>query len=151
MTPSNIKKLQASLENVQLEESHISWIIFTEQFAYKISKPICLPYLDFSTLEKQKKYCEEEVRLNSRLTDGIYLGVVTIRLSNKILSIDESQGDIVGYAIKMKRLPEERLMSRMLKANTVDSGHIRAIADQLVRFHKAATPVVELPSIKSLH
>jgi aminoglycoside phosphotransferase family enzyme len=150
MTPINIEKIKASLGNVQLEESHVSWIILTEQFAYKIPKPVLLPYLDFSTLEKRKAYCEEEIRLNNRLTDGIYLRVVPIRIFNNSFNIEGTVGDIVEYAVKMKRLPEQRLMSRMLIAETVENSHIKAIADRLVRFHRAAYPVKKPPSIKTL-
>ena len=65
-------------ENIELIETHISWVILTGDFAYKIKKPVNFGFLDFSTLEKRKQFCEQEITLNSRLAADIYLNVVAI-------------------------------------------------------------------------
>jgi len=65
-------------KNIELIETHISWVILTGDFAYKIKKPVNFGFLDFSTLNKRQHYCEQELRLNRRLAPTIYLDVVSI-------------------------------------------------------------------------
>lgn len=97
---------------VELIETHISWVILTENFAFKIKKPLKYSFLDFSTLEKRKYYCEQEVLLNQRLAKDIYLKVVPIRLNREVPFIDALKGEIIGYAVKMKRLNNDREMNK---------------------------------------
>ncbi|RMD68106.1 MAG: hypothetical protein D6819_10170, partial [Gammaproteobacteria bacterium] len=66
------------VQGFEVIETHISWVFLTGPFAYKIKKPLNLGFLDFSTLEKRRLYCHEEVRLNRRLAPDIYLKVVAI-------------------------------------------------------------------------
>ena len=82
----------------ELIETHISWILLTKNFAFKIKKPLQYSFLSFTTLEKRKFYCEKEVRLNRRLTEGVYLGVVPIRKHLGKYTIDGKDGEIVDYA-----------------------------------------------------
>ena len=67
-----------SVKKLELIETHISWVILTGEFAYKIKKPVNFGFLDFSTLDKRRGFCEQEIRLNRRLASGIYLEIVTI-------------------------------------------------------------------------
>src|SRR5665811_653462 len=72
-------RLQADTEQpVALVETHISWVLLTERLAYKLKKPVRLPFVDFSALTSRKHFCEEEVRLNRRLAPSLYLGVVPV-------------------------------------------------------------------------
>src|SRR6185312_4547172 len=81
-------------------ETHISWIILTGTYAYKIKKPVDFGFLNYSTLEKRHHYCQEDIRLNSLLAPELYLGVVTINGKPADPHINGS-GPILDYAVKM--------------------------------------------------
>ena len=122
------------VESCQLVETHISWVILTGSYAYKIKKPINLGFLDFSTPEKRHFYCEEEVRLNRRLAPDIYLEVVPIKGSaeSPCLSCDEP---VIEYAVKMVQFPQHVQLDRMLDAGKLQSAHIDAISRMIACFH----------------
>ncbi|MBT8433957.1 MAG: AAA family ATPase, partial [Gammaproteobacteria bacterium] len=117
---STASVLIASLDNplafghavkyIRLIETHISWIILTGNYAYKIKKPVDFGFLDFSTLEKRRFYCEEELRLNRRFAADIYLELVEIRGSQDAPRLQGS-GEIIEYAIKMLEFPQQCLLS----------------------------------------
>ena len=93
-------------EDFQLHHTHISVVFLVDQFAYKIKKPVDLGFLDFTTLEKRRHFCEEEVRLNRRLASSVYLEVVPVTFESGGLSMG-GDGETVEYAVKMRRLPPE--------------------------------------------
>ncbi|MGV7229679.1 MAG: hypothetical protein ACQ9IQ_13575, partial [Nitrospirales bacterium] len=64
---------------VHVIQTHTAWVLLTGKYAYKIKKPVAFDFLDFSTLEKRRHWCEEETRLNRRFAPDIYLGVTEIR------------------------------------------------------------------------
>ncbi len=128
--------------DAQLIETHISWVLLTKDFAFKIKKPIQYSFLSFSTLEKRKFYCEKEVRLNNRLTENIYLGVAPIRFYKGKWTIEGEKGKIVDYAVKMKKLDNDRRMDVMLRKGKVTKRHMEQLADQLSEFH-AFTDAIE--------
>ncbi|MGE4545053.1 MAG: AAA family ATPase [Pedobacter sp.] len=101
---------------ITFKETHISRIYFVGDRVYKIKKPVDFGFLDFTTLEKRFFYCQEEVRLNQRFSEGIYLGVVEIRDHDGCLSI-EGPGHTIEYAVMMKRLPEESMLPHLLAKN----------------------------------
>ncbi len=117
-------------EKFQLIETHISWLLLGPEFVYKIKKPVKLTFLDFSTLEKRRYFCEEELRLNRRLSPGVYLAVVAIT-ENGI----EKKGKQMEYAVKMKRLDEEKKMDHLLREKKVSKSEIREIAAMVADFH----------------
>lgn len=121
--------------DVELIETHISWVLLTENFAFKIKKPIQYSFLSFTTLEKRKFYCEKEVRLNRRLTEDVYLSVVPIFKDNSHWTIDGKAGKIVDYAVKMKKLDNERRMDVLLQKGAVTKKHMEQLADKLAGFH----------------
>lgn len=128
-------------ENGKLLETHISWLYFTDELVYKMKKNIQYSFLDFSTLEKRKFYCEQELKLNRRLAPHIYLDVVPIcELENQI-SLESDAGVPIGYAVKMKRVEEAFEMDRMLLRNEVTPQHIEQLAQQLSTFHKHARSI----------
>ena len=92
-------------EEVKVCQTHISAVFLADGYAYKIKKPVNLGFLDFSTLEKRRHYCEEEVRLNRRLAAAVYLGAVPVTQTGQKLGV-EGSGEVVGWAVKMQRLPE---------------------------------------------
>lgn len=122
-------------DRLQLIETHISWVFLCGPYAYKIKKAINLGFLDFSTLEKRKFYCEEELRLNSRLAPDIYLGVVAITGTPKQPQLEIS-GEALEYAVKMRRFPQEALLSNMLKQSLLTSRHIDQLIAQIASFHQ---------------
>ncbi len=121
--------------NIQLIETHISWVILTGPYAYKIKKPVNLGFLDFSTLEKRKYYCEEELRLNRRLAPEIYLQIVKITgTPEKPLLMDE--GNTIEYAVKMVQFPQEAQLDRALELGDLQPEQINLIARLISDFHK---------------
>jgi aminoglycoside phosphotransferase family enzyme/predicted kinase len=124
---------------VQIIETHISWVVLTGPYAYKIKKPVNLGFLDFSTLAARHRYCNEEVRLNRRLAPDIYLDVVAIRESPAGPRID-GEGPVLEYAVKMHEFPQEALAARMLGAGAFGAAHIDKLADCIVAFHETASP-----------
>jgi aminoglycoside phosphotransferase family enzyme/predicted kinase len=114
-------------------ETHISWVLLAGGFAYKIKKPVDLGFLDFSTLERRRFFCEEEIRLNARLAPDVYLGVVPVTGSEQSPRLD-GEGEPIEYAVKMRRFDEHGLLSKRLDA--LDPAMIDAIADQAAAFHR---------------
>jgi aminoglycoside phosphotransferase family enzyme/predicted kinase len=99
--------------SVETRETHASRLYFADELVYKVKKPVDFGFLDFTSIEKRRFYCQEEVRLNRRLCPDIYLGVAEIRRSGTKVAI-EGPGEVVDYAVVMKRLPEDRLLSNLL-------------------------------------
>ena len=118
---------------IDLIQTHISFVFLTEKFVYKIKKAVNFGFLDFSTLEKRRFFCEKELELNRRLCPQIYLKVVPINKS-KTIKI-EGGGETVEYALKMKRLPQEAIMTGLLSENKVDGKTIDELARIIAVFH----------------
>jgi uncharacterized protein len=118
-------------------ETHISLLFLTGNHVYKVKKPVDFGFLDFTSLEKRKLFCEQEVRLNRRLSPDIYLGVVRItREDNRILL--DGKGELVEYAVKMKQIPEEFLMDKLLERGQVAPKMIEAVSEKLAKFYSTA-------------
>ncbi len=92
-------------------QTHISYVFVVDETVYKIKKPVNFGFLDFTTLELRKLYCEKEVELNRRLCPDIYLGVVPISQTSEGYKLENSE-NIVEYAVKMNRLPENGMMQK---------------------------------------
>ncbi len=123
----------------ELIETHISWVILTGDFAYKIKKPVNLGFLDFSTLEKRLFYCKEELRLNRRLAASIYLDVVAITGTSEqpvITGLSGSKNQIIDYAVKMHQFPQQAQLDRMLLNGELRAEHIDAFAGRISDFHR---------------
>ena len=131
-------------DNRKLIETHISYVILGTSFAYKFKKEIKYSFLDFSTLQHRKYFCERELMLNNRLTKGMYLDVVPVHRHKSEVIIDGSRGEIVDYAIKMKRMQDAKQMHVMLEKNQVTATHIKALALLIRNFHER-TEVVKRP------
>jgi aminoglycoside phosphotransferase family enzyme len=121
---------------IELIQTHISFVFLTRNFAYKVKKAVDLGFLDFTTLEKRRFFCEKELKLNRRLCGDMYLEVVPINRS-KVIKI-KGEGETVEYAVKMKKMPQERMMNRLLKENKVDSKLVDRIAKIIADFHSKA-------------
>ncbi len=126
------------VEDVGFRQTHISLLFFAGDRVYKVKKAVELGFLDFSTLERRRHYCEEEVRLNQALAPGVYLGVVPITEErNGSLQID-GRGPVVEYAVEMRRLPEGQMLDQVLGRGEIDNQRIGALAELLADFHRTA-------------
>ena len=134
---------------VKMLQTHISYVFLTGRFAYKIKKPVNFGFLDFTTLDKRKFYCEEEVRLNRRLCGDMYLGVFPITSFKGSIKVN-GPGNIVEYTVKMRELPQEALMSELLKRGKVSSSVIDEIARILSDFHRKAETSKEIEKYGSI-
>ena len=123
---------------VRLVETHISWVILTGKYAYKIKKPLKLPFLDFTTLDARHRYCQEELRLNSRLAPELYLDVISIggRSDRPVLG----QQPAIEYAVKMVEFSDEARLDRRIAAAAISDADIAAFAESIGRFHAALPP-----------
>jgi aminoglycoside phosphotransferase family enzyme/predicted kinase len=160
MSPHEAYPHQVDSE-VIVHQTHISIVFLAGEFAYKVKKPIKTDFLDYSTLELRRHYCEEEMRLNSRYGSDLYLGVVAIRQTAAGLLVDESNTDdrtdlvdltesssptvptdlnqhIVEYAVKMRRFPAGALLSERLDSGRLTTGEVIQLADIVASFHRTA-------------
>jgi aminoglycoside phosphotransferase family enzyme/predicted kinase len=123
---------------VTLVETHVSFILLTDHFAYKIKKGVDFGFLNFSTLALRRFYCQEELRLNRRLCPDIYLAVVELRETPQGASFAVGDGRVLDYAVKMKRLPQERMLPGLLERGLVGPAQMGEIACVLADFHGKA-------------
>ncbi|MCX8150909.1 MAG: phosphotransferase [Candidatus Bathyarchaeota archaeon] len=121
---------------IELVQTHISFVFLTNKYAYKVKKAVDLGFLDFTTLENRKLYCEKELALNKRLCEDLYLEVVPINKANTIKI--KGEGKTVEYAVKMRRVPQEKMLQTLLEKNQVDRALIEKIAEIIANFHSKA-------------
>ncbi len=145
----NPKFYGPSVNSVQLLQTHISYVALTGTYAYKIKKPVNFGFLDFSTLDKRKYYCEEELRLNKRLCPEMYLEVLPITKKDNTLELD-GEGTIVEYAVQMKEFPQEAIMTNMLLENRVSEETIDHLCTILVDFYRSQEPSEEVKQYGTL-
>jgi aminoglycoside phosphotransferase family enzyme/predicted kinase len=146
---SNPEFYSHEVKTVRRAETHTAWVFLTGKRAYKIKKPVNFGFLDFSTLEKRKRFCEREIELNSELSD-LYLGIEPITLDEKDNLKLGGNGEVVEYVIVMKELPQEAMMSHLLAENKIGYGVIDKLAKETARFHKKARTSDEITNEGSL-
>jgi aminoglycoside phosphotransferase family enzyme len=134
---------------IELIQTHISLVFLTKNYVYKVKKSVNFGFLDFSTLQKRHMFCEKELELNKRLCPEIYLEVVSINKSSDKIRIN-GDGETVEYALKMKRLPQEKIMTLLLEENKVNLQTIDDIARIVVKFHSKAQITHEISQFGSL-
>lgn len=149
MKQEDIQQLLATLGEAEyeLEETHISWVLLGPQWAYKIKKPLQFDFLDFSTLEQRQYYCQREIELNNRLSEGIYQQVLPVRHHEGNFHLGE-QGVIVDYAVQMKRMDSAKRMDLQLEAGQVGEKDLYQLATQLSDFHQRAAPIRQPISVE---
>ena len=118
--------------------THVSMVFLAGDLAYKVKRDVRFPFLDLSTLERRRLCCEEEVRLNRRLSPELYLGVVAITVDAAGGIHVGGAGEIVEYAVKMRRLPEDQMMDSLVSAGRLAPDAIARICERLVPFHAQA-------------
>lgn len=124
---------------VTLYQTHLSLVCVAGDDAYKLKKAIKLPFVDFSTLEKRRQCCLEEVRLNARLCPEIYLDVVPlVRTPDGLRFLEQAdeEDEIEEYAVHMRRLPADRMMDVLLEKDSVSKEDVYAIANVISQFHE---------------
>lgn len=116
---------------ISLLETHISWIILSDEFAFKIKKPVHFDFLDFSSIEQRRHFCEEELRLNRRLAPQMYLRVLPISMGG----IGTKETPVIDYALQMHRMDNTREMDKLLLIDGVSTQDMENLAELLSGFH----------------
>jgi uncharacterized protein len=139
-------------EPVQLLQTHISYILLTGEYAYKIKKPINFGFLDFTTLEKRRYFCHEELRLNQRLSPDLYLGVLPILESagQYRFGKDDAEQTIAEYALQMREFPQETLLSQLFQDGKLTPEIVQQLAMQVATFHVSAITNPEVTTYGSV-
>lgn len=124
--------------DIHLIQTHISYVILAGAYVYKFKKPVNFGFLDFTTLEKRRFYCQRELFLNRRLCPDIYLGVVSVTVSPGGDWSLEGIGGVVEYGVKMVRMPEKRMMPKLIASGRLQHKHIKALVEVLADFYQRA-------------
>jgi aminoglycoside phosphotransferase family enzyme len=131
-------------QEIELVQTQMSFVFLTGKYVYKIKKPVNLGYLDYTILKKRHFFCRQELELNRRLCPDAYLAVVPITASSRRAARPinpvrvEGQGEAIEYAVKMRQLPEDRMMDVLLSRDRVTPEMIGRVAWKLVNFHQRA-------------
>jgi aminoglycoside phosphotransferase family enzyme/predicted kinase len=129
-------------DRVELRQTHTSFVLLASDFAYKVRKPVVLPFIDCGTPAKRKTLCEQENKINRRLAPDIYLGVIPIVYRAGRYHFDQAAGDgaeTVDFALKMRRLPDDRRLDQLIETRRVRHADIQAIAQRLADFHRGVS------------
>jgi len=137
------------VKEVEQRETHISKVFLTGDYVYKIKKPVSLGFLDYTTLEKRKYYCQQETILNRRLSRNTYLGVVAITLKEGRYYL-EGPGRVIEYAVKMRQLAEDHCMLSLLRRGKINRKAIEQLAQTLTGFYGEAATDGKIDSFGSL-
>ena len=128
----------AGAERGRLIQTHISYVVLRGDWAYKLKKPVDFGFLDYRSLERRRFFCEEEVRLNSRLSPDVYVGVSTVtRETGGRFTLDGS-GEVVDYVVVMRRLADESMFDAVLARGGGTATEARTLAEIIARFHVEA-------------
>src|SRR5580765_4913512 len=130
------------VDRVNVIETHISWVFLAGDYAYKVKKPVKLPFVDFATLESRRFYCQEELRLNRRVAPRVYLDVVPIAGDPPAIGRD---GNPVEYAVKMRRFAQDDLLSARAQRGALTPAIIDALAGKVAAMHASAPVAVRTP------
>jgi uncharacterized protein len=127
---------------VQTIETHMSWVFLVGDHVLKLKKPVRQPYLDFSTLARREFYCREELRLNSRLAAGVYLGLCVLHWDGRALALAVEAarppaGQTLDWLVLMRRLPRQRMLDALIARDAVDPSEIDALAEVLIGFYRS--------------
>jgi len=133
----NPKAYDENVKHIKTVQTYHSYIFLTGKYAYKIKKPVKYSYFDFTTLQKRKATLEKEIELNKRTSKGIYVKVLPIKKMDGKIKIG-GRGKIIEYVLKMREMPQETIMAKLLEKNKVDKKIIEKIAKIIADFHLKA-------------
>lgn len=122
---------------VEVVQTHISAVFLVGEDVYKLKKPVALEFLDYSTLEQRRHFCEREVELNRRLAPDVYLGVLPVVRRGEAIRVG-GEGEVVDYVVHMRRLPDEAQLGRRVEAGEISPRGIEALGRRIARFHRDA-------------
>ncbi len=125
-------------EEVLYVKTHISHVFIGEKLVYKVKRPVDFGFLDYTTLEKRRYYCEREVHLNRRASPKIYLGVVEIREKDGRYTVNEGEGRLIDHAVLMKRMDLERMMDKLLREGRLTLEELDSVIRKVSWFHRNA-------------
>jgi len=134
------KETYAGTSSVEVLETHMSWIFLTDQYAFKLKKPVRYEFLDFTSINSRYNYCKEEVQINKPLAGDIYLDVIPLVVYNGVLQLN-GEGVTIDWLVKMKRLPLEYMLHTAMSNGTVRNDWVQQAAEMLVDFYLASPPV----------
>ncbi|MCK4403113.1 MAG: gluconokinase [Dehalococcoidia bacterium] len=140
-------------QKIELIQTQMSFIFLTGDYVYKVKKPVNLGYLDYTTLEKRRFFCHQELELNRRLCPEVYLAVVPITEICQLSAVSyhfEGEGKAIEYAVKMRQLPQERMMDVLLLKGQVTKEMIAKVAEKLAGFHQKAKTSPEIAAFGKL-
>lgn len=123
-----------AVTSIDVHETHISWVVLTGPFAYKIKKPVNLGFVDFTSLSRRRFFCEEELRLNRRLAPDLYLDVLPISGTERSPQIGGT-GTPLEWCVRMRQFAQDRLLTRIVRRGLLESSHLDALALQIAEFH----------------
>ena len=138
---SRAQTYPGTIQSVEAIQTHLSWVFLADGYAYKLKKPLRLDFVDFSTAQARKFYCEEELRLNRRLAPDVYLAVVALREDAVGRLTLGEVGEPVEWLVKMRRLPRERMLDSAIALRSVRNEDIDSVAATLARFYRSLEPI----------
>jgi aminoglycoside phosphotransferase family enzyme/predicted kinase len=124
---------------IRVITTHISWVFITDDEVWKLKRPVDYGFLNYTTVERRRHFCHEEVRVNSRLAPDVYLGVVPVRLDRGRHSFGLN-GIVVDYAVRMRRLPEAASAESLLRHGHLTHEHLSRLAGRLAAFYATSPP-----------
>lgn len=127
------------VDEVLMRETHISWVFLAGEFAYKLKKPVNFGFLDYTTLEQRKHFCELELKLNTRLAPDFYLSVLPLSGSAQNPSFDDASAPF-EYLLKMRRFDDSQLLNALQQRGELKEDHLLQLAEQLADFHLKLAP-----------
>ena len=125
---------------VKLVETHISWVFLTGEYAYKIKKPVDFGFLDFTTLEKRRHFCQEEIRLNRPWAPGLYLDVVPITARSGKPCVGGG-GEPIEWSVRMRQFAYDMRLDRQLAIGALGKEDMPELASEIARQHLNARPL----------
>lgn len=126
-------------QSVELIETHLSWVLLTPAYAYKLKKPVRLPFVDFSSVQARKHFCEEELRLNRRFAPSIYLDVLPVSGSREAPRLGGVHSMApIDHVVRMRRFAQSSLMRNLLVAGRLEPVWLDGLAHRLAGLHVAA-------------
>jgi aminoglycoside phosphotransferase family enzyme/predicted kinase len=135
--PSSYPHKPATVRSTQ---THISWVFFASPFVFKIKKPVNFGFLNFSSLEQRRYYCEREMELNRRLAPDVYCGVVPIYENGDTFSF-EANGEVAEYSVQMKELPDGSFLHQLLRRGLVSEPEVNRVISRLHEFYDSVPPI----------
>lgn len=128
-----------AVSGVELVETHISWVLLTGEFAYKIKRPVCYPFVDLRSAERRAFFCAEEMRLNRRFAPELYLDVCDIRASNDTIHVG-GEGRLIERCVRMRQFPRHQELDRLLEEHRIEPAALERFGRDLADIH-ARLPV----------